>query len=94
MDEITDTHLLEMNYIETLLGYLEKKIDLLVMLEFNERVYARPKETLSKPLVSATNAIHELKERLDHGEDIKQEAINMYVDATVLKFTSTHSHQT
>ncbi len=87
-----DIHILELNYLELLVSYIEKRTTLATILEINERIYKRPIEKLSKTLIASITPVHKLKERIDRGEQVDEDEISNTITDVMLKLSSTHAH--
>jgi hypothetical protein len=89
MKNDVDLHLLHMNYLEFLTMYLEGRLSLPLVLQMNERIYRRDHATLSPILIKATTALFDMKERIDHGEEVDQETIDSLINDIVLELIKT-----
>lgn len=84
MQDKIDVHILEMNFLEFLTSFLEGRIKLPVILQVNERIYNRGYEALSPTLFAVATRLHELKSRIDQGEQIDNESIMNEISDTIL----------
>jgi hypothetical protein len=91
MEPDVNLHLLQMNYLEFLTMYLEGRISLPLVLQMNERIYRRDHATLSPILVKTTTALFDIKERIDHGEEIDRDTIDSLINDNVLELIKTIS---
>lgn len=84
MQKNVDLQILEMNFLEFLTSFLEGRIKLPVILQVNERIYNRGYEALSPTLFAVATRLHELKSRIDLGEQIDNETIMNEINENVL----------
>jgi len=85
MKDNIDLHILRMNFIEFLTSFLEGEVKLSVVLQVNERIYQRDPTSLSLIFIQVTKDLHNLKERVDHGELIDKDTINNTISDSILR---------
>lgn len=76
--------ILQLNFVEFLTSFLDKKVNFAMVLELNERIYERDHRTLSQPLQEVTTTLHDVKKQIDRGEVIGTESIHTLVNNSVL----------
>lgn len=85
-----ELHILKLNFLEFLSLFLETKADLPMILELNERIYARNHATLPNSLLTVVTTLHSVKERLDRKEQIEIKSILNLVDDCVITLISSN----
>lgn len=90
MENYTDPKLLELNYLEILISYLEGKDTLPTVFKVNERIYKKSPKTLPKHLISVSIQIHELSVRIERGEKIDKETITHTICDVMLDLARPH----
>lgn len=77
-------HVLEINFLEFLTGFLEGRVQLTVILQTNERIYSRDHTLLSESLITVSSSLHQLKLRIDKGETLGSDSIINIVNDNML----------
>lgn len=84
MTYTVETRILELNFLEFLTSFLEGKVDLAQIFQLNERIYTKNHAALSQPLIKISTELHELKEKIDRGAAIENEAVMNVINDCVL----------
>lgn len=85
MRDNVELQVLEMNFLEFLTYFLEGRITLAMVFQLNEKIYSRDHTELSQHLITASTVLHNLKKRVDSGEQIGQEVIINIINDTILE---------